>query len=178
MGQHNSLRKASVALICNVWFDRFITFCILINSCLLASKEYDNNYNANYVSIWNEFLDTVDLVFSVIFTIECILKIIAMGFVRHKKAYLREAWNCIDFFIVLSSLVTLTPLSSDSSLKVFRTARVLRPLRSMHQLKSMRSLLTTFFSSIPGLLNVCLFQSFIFTIFAIIGVNIFVGKHY
>lgn len=42
----------------------------------------------------------------------------------------------------------------------------------------MRSLLTTFFASIPGLLNVCLFQTFIFTIFAIIGVNIFQGKHY
>jgi hypothetical protein len=116
----------------NRWFDAFITFCIIVNSGLLASKEYNMNYDARYISIWNEFLDSVDLVFSAVFIVECLLKIIAMGFARHKKAYLRDAWNCIDFFIVLSSLVTLTPLSSESSLKVFRTARVLRPLRSMH----------------------------------------------
>lgn len=132
MPQQNAFRKICVTIVVNRWFDFFITFCIIVNSGLLASKEYDNNYNAEYVSIWNEFLDTVDLVFTIIFLVECVLKIIAMGFVRHKKAYLRDAWNCIDFFIVVSSLVTLTPLSSESSLKVFRTARVLRPLRSMH----------------------------------------------
>ncbi len=126
------IRKLCVAVIVNRWFDAFITFCILVNSCLLASKEYNGNYDTKYVSVWNDFLDTVDIVFTIIFLIECILKIMAMGFARHKKAYLRDAWNCIDFFIVLSSLVTLTPLSSESTFKVFRTARVLRPLRSMH----------------------------------------------
>ncbi len=121
-----------MTVIVNRWFDAFITFCILVNSCLLASKEYNSNYDTKYVSAWNNFLDTVDIVFTIIFLFECILKIMAMGFARHKKAYLRDAWNCIDFFIVLSSLVTLTPFSSESSFKVFRTARVLRPLRSMH----------------------------------------------
>ncbi len=144
-------------MITNKWFDRFITLSILINSGLLASKEYDQNYDASYISHWNEFLDTIDIVFSYIFLAECILKVIAMGFVRHKHAYLKDPWNCIDFTIVVFSMISMTPLSSEKSLKVFRTARILRPLRSMHQLKSMRSLLQTFLSSIPGLVNVCVF---------------------
>jgi len=152
--------------------------CILANSGLLASKEYDKNYDANYHSWWNEVLDICDQVFSYIFLAECVLKIIAMGYIFHKRAYLRDAWNCMDFAIVVFSVISMTPLSNQKSLKIFRTARILRPLRSMHQLKSMRSLLQTFFSSIPGLLNVCLFMAFIFTIFAIIGVNLFVGKQY
>ena len=101
-----------------------------------------------------------------------------MGFIRHKRAYLKSAWNWIDFIIVLVSVIGFTPLSSDSSLKAFRTMRILRPLRSMHKLKSMRSLLNTFFASLPGLFNVCIFLVFIFTIFSIIAVQIFSGQHY
>lgn len=33
-------------------------------------------------------------------------------------------------------------------------------------------------ASVPGLFSVCLFQTFVFTIFAIISINFFVGKHY
>ena len=39
-------------------------------------------------------------------------------------------------------------------------------------------MLNTFFNSIPGLFNVCIFMVFIFTIFSIIAVNFFAGKQY
>ena len=42
----------------------------------------------------------------------------------------------------------------------------------------MKILIETFISSIPGLLNVCIFMVFIFTIFSIVGINFFVGKQY
>lgn len=140
LDQHNCGRKLAVRLMVNKWFERFITFCIIANSLLLASKEYDQNFNADYVSSWNETLDKIDLVFSIIFLFECIVKVIAMGFVVNKKSYLRSAWNCIDFFIVIVSVIGIIG-PDNSSLKAFRTARILRPLRSMHQLVSMRSLI-------------------------------------
>jgi len=65
------------------WFDRFINFCIIVNSILLASKEYEGNYDKNYKSEWNEILEKTDIGFTVIFTIECIIKIVAMGFYKH-----------------------------------------------------------------------------------------------
>lgn len=37
----------------------------------------------------------------VVFTIECVLKIIAHGFVMHSGAYLRNGWNILDFIIVV-----------------------------------------------------------------------------
>ena len=141
----------------NKWFDRFITLCIILNSILLASKEYKMNYNADYVSEWNQILDKIDVVFSVIFLIECIIKIMAMGFVTHKNAYIRDAWNIMDFLIVIISVVSFAPGVDQSSLKALRTARILRPLRSLHQLKSMRSLIQTMVASVPGLFSVCLF---------------------
>ena len=37
----------------------------------------------------------------IIFAGEALLKIIAMGFVLHPGAYLRNGWNILDFSIVL-----------------------------------------------------------------------------
>ena len=85
--------------------------------------------------------------FTVIFLLECIIKITAMGFIRslgekamksHQagwkleiKAYINDYWNCIDFVIVLISMMSMTPWANQDSLKAFRTARVMRPLRSI-----------------------------------------------
>lgn len=60
LSQHNLMRRIFVNIAVNKWFDRFITFCILANSGLLASKEYDEKYDANYHSWWNEVLDICD----------------------------------------------------------------------------------------------------------------------
>lgn len=49
----------------------------------------------------NTALETVEYVFLVIFTTECVMKIIALGFMMHPGAYLRNGWNLLDFFIVV-----------------------------------------------------------------------------
>ena len=57
LDQDSRFRKFFVRIIVNKWFDRFITFCIVVNSLLLASKEYYENYDAKYDSLWNKILD-------------------------------------------------------------------------------------------------------------------------
>ena len=47
--------------------------------------------------------------FSIIFTMEFILKIISMGFVFEKGTYLRDGWNQIDFIVVLSCVLSFIP---------------------------------------------------------------------
>ncbi|VDM75854.1 unnamed protein product [Strongylus vulgaris] len=37
-----------------------------------------------------------------IFCLECVLKIIAFGFIAHKGSYLRSGWNIMDFIVVVS----------------------------------------------------------------------------
>ena len=51
-------------------------------------------------------IETLDRIFLVIFSIEMVLKIIAMGFVMEAHSYLRDPWN-----IVSCTLVALTVLS-------------------------------------------------------------------
>ena len=77
--------------------------------------------------------------FSIIFIIECTVKVIAMGFVFHKHSYLREPWNVLDFFIVCVSIVGFLPIEGGAdSLKALRTFRILRPLRSVNKLPAMK----------------------------------------
>lgn len=102
-----------------------------------------------------------------------------MGFVGHKKAYLRDPWNCLDFFIVLISIISMLPIPGGSdSLKALRTFRILRPLRSINKMPTMRQQIQSLLSSIPGLMRVFFFIIFIFCIFAIFGTNQFLGQQY
>ena len=47
-------------------------------------------------------LEKFDILFSMIFISEFLLKIIAMGFVLEKNTYLRNGWNVLDFTVVVS----------------------------------------------------------------------------
>lgn len=175
LDDQNFLRKALVWIIEWKWFDRIITLAILLNSALLASTDYEKRFDPTYESEWEPTQEKIDRVFTWIFIVECMFKVLAMGFVLHSKSYLRDAWNCLDFFIVCVSVVDLLGVDSDA-LKSLRTFRILRPLRSINAMPTMRALIQSLLGAIPGLLNTIVFLGFIFSIFAIFGTNQFLGK--
>lgn len=75
-----------------------------------------------------EFED-IDNIFLYIYTAECALKIGGNGFILNKGSYLRDAWNILDFIIVLSGWAET--VFSTVNLSALRTLRILRPLRSI-----------------------------------------------
>jgi voltage-dependent calcium channel L type alpha-1D len=154
-------------------FENFITLVILANSIMLACTDYNERiFGHDYISIANLNMAQVDTAFSIIFLFECIVKILAMGFIFHSNSYMRDTWNWLDFFVVAISVVTWMPgIEGNSSMKSLRTFRILRPLRSINSLPSMKALIQSLLSSLPGLFNVGIFLAFIFTIFAIFGTH-------
>lgn len=72
---------------------------ILLNSLVLVLYDYSDRDSLTYK---NQILDIAGSVFTCIFTLECFLKILAQGLILHKKSYLRDGWNCIDFVVVIS----------------------------------------------------------------------------
>ena len=149
-----------------------------MNSVLLAARDFDRNYNPEFESEQNYRIDLMDNIFTYIYIVEFLLKVTVMGFTGHRKAYMSNVWNRVDFLIVIISLVNFIPTLNPGFLKVVRAARVLRPLKSISRLQSMKLLMSTIVSSVMGLLNVCLFLGFVFGIFAILGLHIFNGKQY
>lgn len=106
--------------------------------------------------------------FIVVFTIECTLKIVATGFVLHPNAYLRDPWNWIDFLVVVTGIIELTP-TSGISLSALRTLRVLRPLKSISAVPSMKKLIQGMIDSVSALFYAIVFMGFVFINFGIYG---------
>lgn len=119
-------------------------------------------------------------VFAWIFIVEFALKVVAQGFVIHKKSYLRDWWNKLDFLIVVVSIAEFSGSQDEeeSRLTLIRLLRLLKPLRSIKALKTLRFLIQSLLASLAGLLNVFLFLGFVLSIFAVLGVNLFSGDQY
>ena len=145
-------------------FEYFIVMIIIGNSLVLSMYDYsDRDSDSSY----NKVLEKIQLSFTVIFTVESILKIIAMGFVLQKNSYLRDGWNFIDFIVVLFGFIDFLPINAN--LKSLRTLRVMRPLRSINAIKKMKSLVNTLIKALPSFGNVLFFLLFIFVLFGILG---------
>jgi len=100
-----------------------------------------------------------------------------MGFIVGKGTYLKDAWNWLDFIVVITSLLSILP--SFSNVSGIRTFRLFRPLRSLTSLGSMKLLIGTLLSSVYGLGEIMIFAFFFFLIFAIFGVSLWAGDiHY
>ncbi|CAK91591.1 unnamed protein product (macronuclear) [Paramecium tetraurelia] len=152
------------------WFDRFIITVILLNSILLATQDYSwRETNSEAPSSWT---DSFEYIFTAIFIIEFLLKMIAMGFMLDKQTYLRDGWNFIDFIVVITGIISLFISARVSAIRI---VRIMRPLRSINSLKEMKVLIITLLDSLPALGNVVIFLLFIIILFGILGLQIFMG---
>lgn len=147
--------------------------CIILNSIILAIFDYkDRDIETGY----NNILDAIGRVLTIVFLIEAIIKIYAMGFFLNQKAYLRDTWNLIDFAVVVTGLLELFDFTYN--LKSLRTFRVLRPLKSINAIPSMRSLISALIRSLPDFVNVAAFLCFNFLLFGILGLHVFQDAYF
>lgn len=129
---------------------------------------------SNIGSLSQSTLDNIEIlnfVTLVVFTLEAVLKILALGFVKGNTTYLHSKWNQLDFFIVVCSWVELVVQLDAKFLRLVRGTRVLRPLRNMRLVQGLGGVVDFY----PYVLNVCLFLVFFMCIFGTIGVQLFGG---
>lgn len=69
----------------------------------LARTQCDR-FTETFRSMWS-FQEATELVFLAIFCVEATLKILALGFLLHSGSYLRNIWNIMDFFVVVTGWV-------------------------------------------------------------------------
>ncbi|KAK0400398.1 hypothetical protein QR680_003475 [Steinernema hermaphroditum] len=172
----NPLRKACISIVEWRPFEYLILTMICCNCIALAVYQ---PYPAQDSDTKNTILEQIEYLFIVVFTIECILKVIAFGFLFHAGAYLRNAWNILDFIIVVIGLVS-TVLSRMNiqgfDVKALRAFRVLRPLRLVSGVPSLQVVLNAILRAMVPLLHIALLVMFVIIIYAIIGLELFCGK--
>ncbi|XP_068624737.1 muscle calcium channel subunit alpha-1-like [Battus philenor] len=156
----------------NSWFKNLILLCILASSLMLAMEE------PVPTGVINEILRKIDYFFTTVFTIELILKLITYGFILHKDAFCRSAFNLLDLLVVIVSLVSLTGSSNVSFIKILRVFRVLRPLRAINRAKGLKHVVQCVIVAIKTIGNILLVTNLLQFMFAVMGVQMFKGKFF
>lgn len=87
------------------WFDRIIILLIGLNSLMLGLMDYTYVEGVGEKPLGNKFVDNSEILFTVFFTFECFVKIMALGLIMDKTCYLRDIWNWLDFIVVVAALV-------------------------------------------------------------------------
>uniref|UniRef100_A0A3B4ZV74 Voltage-dependent L-type calcium channel subunit alpha n=1 Tax=Stegastes partitus TaxID=144197 RepID=A0A3B4ZV74_9TELE len=179
-------------------------FCTVCQFDLFISGISISLYINVYIHIYLFYFlcETVEYAFLIIFTIETFLKIIAYGLVMHQNAYVRNGWNMLDFVIVVIGLfsVVLELLTKEEKgdgedgaaahaamhghggkpgglyVKALRAFRVLRPLRLVSGVPSLQVVLNSIIKAMVPLLHIALLVLFVIIIYAIIGLELFIGK--
>ena len=119
--------------------------------------------------VWAERAGQVEIYFTIMFSLEAVVKIIASGFIGHPGAYLRNGWNWLDWVVVVMSWVSMLPGVENFS--AIRTVRVLRPLRTMSRIPGMGVIVGAMLKSLRPLSNVMLLCGVVFFVFGILGIQ-------
>lgn len=159
------------------YFDRFVMILIALSSIKLAMESYFVNEpeDSTIVSVSND----LDSVINYAFILECILKVIALGFAMDEGSYLRDSWNRLDFFIVSVSVIDMSLASADiPALKVLRLLRMIRPLRVISHNAELKMIVAALFESVGSIINVSVVVIIIWLMFAIYAMNTFMGMFF
>nr|XP_023010685.2 voltage-dependent L-type calcium channel subunit alpha-1D isoform X2 [Maylandia zebra] len=162
-------------------FEYVMFVLILGNTLTLAVQHYEQS------KLFTSIMDILNMIFTVVFTIEMIIKLMAL----RAHHYFIDPWNSFDALIVVGSVLDIAvsefsgggghgegPGKGESgkvSITFFRLFRVLRLVKLLSKGEGIRTLLWTFVKSLQALPYVGLLIAMIFFIYAVIGMQMF-GK--
>ncbi|XP_036058116.1 voltage-dependent L-type calcium channel subunit alpha-1S [Onychomys torridus] len=154
------------------YFEYLMFALIMLNTICLGMQHYNQSEQMNHIS------DILNVAFTIIFTLEMVLKLIAFK----PRGYFGDPWNVFDFLIVIGSIidVILSEIDDpDESARIssafFRLFRVMRLIKLLSRAEGVRTLLWTFIKSFQALPYVALLIVMLFFIYAVIGMQMF-GK--
>uniref|UniRef100_A0AAR2L7P3 Voltage-dependent T-type calcium channel subunit alpha n=2 Tax=Pygocentrus nattereri TaxID=42514 RepID=A0AAR2L7P3_PYGNA len=154
------------------YLDLFITIVIGLNVITMSMEHYQQP------RVLDEALKICNYIFTVIFVLESVFKLVAFGFRR----FFKDRWNQLDLAIVLLSImgITLEEIEVNASLpinptiiRIMRVLRIARVLKLLKMAVGMRALLDTVIQALPQVGNLGLLFMLLFFIFAALGVELF-----
>ncbi|XP_059391443.1 sodium channel protein type 2 subunit alpha-like isoform X3 [Carassius carassius] len=112
--------------------------------------------------------------FTGIYTFESLIKILARGFCIGPFTFLRDPWNWLDFSVIVMAYVTeFVDLGNVSALRTFR---VLRALKTISVIPGLKTIVGALIQSVKKLADVMILTVFCLSVFALIGLQLFMGN--
>ncbi|MGC6476412.1 MAG: ion transporter [Parvibaculales bacterium] len=158
MSENNIVINVSKKITNHSLFQNLIILTIIANTVMLAF-ETNTIWASSYQSVFQIF----NIVFSAIFIIEIILKIIAL-----RKDFYKDGWNIFDFLIVAT---TILPVSEGFT--AMRALRVLRLLKLTSAFPSLRRVVESIFRAIPGVSSILIIFILIYIVASIMATLMF-----
>ncbi|XP_068958957.1 voltage-dependent T-type calcium channel subunit alpha-1I [Petaurus breviceps papuanus] len=156
------------------YLDIFITFIICLNVVTMSLEHYNQPMSLEIA------LKYCNYMFTTVFVLEAMLKLVAFGLRR----FFKDRWNQLDLAIVLLSVmgITLEEIEINAALpinptiiRIMRVLRIARVLKLLKMATGMRALLDTVVQALPQVGNLGLLFMLLFFIYAALGVELF-GK--
>ncbi|XP_068002043.1 sodium channel protein type 5 subunit alpha-like isoform X1 [Melanerpes formicivorus] len=156
------VRRAAIKILVHSLFSMFIMCTILTNCVFMAQSE---------TPPWNKY---VEYTFTGIYTFESLIKILARGFCMTEFTFLRDPWNWLDFSVIVMAYITeFVDLGNVSALRTFR---VLRALKTISVISGLKTIVGALIQSVKKLADVMILTVFCLSVFALIGLQLFMGN--
>ncbi|XP_008834406.1 sodium channel protein type 10 subunit alpha isoform X1 [Nannospalax galili] len=155
----NLVRRTAIKVSVHSWFSIFITVTILVNCVCMTQADLP---------------EKIEYAFTVIYTFEALIKILARGFCLNEFTYLRDPWNWLDF-----SVITLAYVGAAIDLRGIsglRTFRVLRALKTVSVIPGLKVIVGALIHSVRKLADVTILTIFCLSVFALVGLQLFKGN--
>uniref|UniRef100_A0A672ZTB6 Sodium voltage-gated channel alpha subunit 4 n=1 Tax=Sphaeramia orbicularis TaxID=375764 RepID=A0A672ZTB6_9TELE len=117
---------------------------------------------------------TVEYVFTGIYTFEATVKVLSRGFCLGDFTFLRDPWNWLDFMVI--SMAYLTEFVDLGNVSALRTFRVLRALKTITVIPGLKTIVGALIQSVKKLGDVMILTVFCLSVFALIGLQLFMGN--
>jgi len=171
----NNIRKFCKKIIINEYYDYIATVLIFVASLNLILDDPLDSPD----SVASNVINTLDLVLTIVFVIEILVKIVIFGFLFNGEAsFCRDQWNQLDFIvtgIALMSHLVVSGSSLSKNLKVMSVFRALRPLRIIMKNENINLEVNSLINSVPDIFNLMIITVLSLCVFAILGVSLFKG---
>ncbi|KAF6313453.1 sodium voltage-gated channel alpha subunit 5 [Rhinolophus ferrumequinum] len=160
------VRRAAVKILVHSYplrlFSMFIMCTILTNCVFMAQHDPPP---------WTKY---VEYTFTAIYTFESLVKILARGFCLHAFTFLRDPWNWLDFSVIVMAYVSEN--IKLGNLSALRTFRVLRALKTISVIPGLKTIVGALIQSVKKLADVMVLTVFCLSVFALIGLQLFMGN--
>lgn len=179
LGCIKTFRKYLRAFVESTLVDRFLTFCVLMNTFILMLE----GLTSDDIGL---FLDILNSVFTIIFILELFIKLSALGF----KKYVQNYFNIFDAVIVCISIIEFSislttseggttsgsKISAFRALRILRMFRVLRVTRILRSMKFMRVIVAVIVETAEQYTYVAIILLLFIYIYSLLGMQIYAGK--
>lgn len=174
----NPIRVFAHSIVNMAYFEPFIMTIIVASSVSLAAED-----PVLEDSEWNMVLNYFDYAFTLVFTVEMLLKVIDLGVMLHPGSYGRDFWNVLDAIVVICALIAFAFAGSSagqnlSTIKAFRVLRVLRPLKTIKRVPKLKAVFDCVLTSLRNVFNILIVYILFQFIFAVIAVQLFNGRFF